>query len=324
MARKGHPRDDFDGPWKDVLERFFHEFIEFCAEDVSQAIDWSEEVVFLQQELAALVPEEDGRKGIVDVLAQVRLKGGAAARVLCHVEAQARRTDDLGRRLFRDHTRLFESKQLPIFTLAPLLDRSPTWRPDRFDNRVFGTGSDFRFRSVKLRDWLGREAELLASPNPFAQVVLTWLELQRARTGAQRLESKGRLIRGLLTRGLEAEKVRGLLRFIGWIVRLPAKLETRFIQEMRAMTELKDDVYMLPWERDGWERGMKEGMKEGGARKCRENVLRFLAARFGHLPEEIRQGVERIGDPDRLDRLVEAAAVAENLADFAAALAEKV
>ncbi len=270
MAREKRRRDDFDGPWKEVLERFFREFLEFCAGDVAQAVDWSVPVVFLQQELAALVPEGAGGKGIVDVLAQVQLQDGGAARVLCHVEAQVQRTQDLERRLFRDHTRLFESKETPVFTLALLLDESAEWRPDSFNNRIFGTGCDFRFRSVKLRDWRGREAELLASPNPFARVVLTWFELQQAKNDAQRLESKLRAVKRLRFRRLGPETLGGLLRFIGWIVRLPEELETRFVQELRAMTELQDDVYMLPWERDGWERGMKEGMKEGEARKCRD------------------------------------------------------
>ncbi len=274
MAREKRRRNDFDGPWSDVL-------------------------------------------------AQVKLKDGGAARVLCHVEAQVQRTQDLERRLFRDHTRLFESKETPVFTLALLLDESADWRPSSFDNRIFGTGCDFRFRAVKLRDWRGREAELLASTNPFARVVLTWFELQEAENDMQRLELKLRAIERLQFRGLRPETFGGLLRFIGWIVRLPAELETKFVKRLRAMTELQDDVYMLPWERDGWERGMKEGMKEGEARKCRDDILRILVARFGAVPDQIREGVERIADPDHLDRLIEAAVVAQSLDAFATALAEK-
>jgi hypothetical protein len=37
------PPTDYDSPWKEVLERFFPEFMAFFFPDACAAIDWSKE-----------------------------------------------------------------------------------------------------------------------------------------------------------------------------------------------------------------------------------------------------------------------------------------
>jgi len=48
--------DQYDSPWKEVIERYFPEFMAFYFPDASAEIDWSKEHVFLDQELRAVVP----------------------------------------------------------------------------------------------------------------------------------------------------------------------------------------------------------------------------------------------------------------------------
>lgn len=54
--------------------------------------------------------------------------------------------------------------------------------------------------------------------------------------------------------------------------------------------------------------------------KGREDILRFLRARFGPVAEDLAKGLARVGDPAALDRLIDAAAVAASVAEFRAAL----
>jgi len=48
--------DQYDSPWKEVIERYFPEFMAFYFPDAHAEIDWSKEHVFLDQELRAVVP----------------------------------------------------------------------------------------------------------------------------------------------------------------------------------------------------------------------------------------------------------------------------
>ncbi|MBL6987750.1 MAG: hypothetical protein ISR72_12085, partial [Methylobacter sp.] len=45
--------DDYDSPWKDVIEHYLPEFMAFYFPAAFTEIDWSKEPVFLDQELRA-------------------------------------------------------------------------------------------------------------------------------------------------------------------------------------------------------------------------------------------------------------------------------
>ena len=48
--------DQYDSPWKGVIERYFSEFMAFYFPDASAEIDWSKEHDFLDLEMRAVVP----------------------------------------------------------------------------------------------------------------------------------------------------------------------------------------------------------------------------------------------------------------------------
>ena len=50
-------RADYDSPWKNALEVYFREFIDFFFPGVSGDMDWSREHVFLDKELQQVVKE---------------------------------------------------------------------------------------------------------------------------------------------------------------------------------------------------------------------------------------------------------------------------
>ncbi|WP_295882092.1 hypothetical protein [uncultured Thiohalocapsa sp.] len=80
--------------------------------------------------------------------------------------------------------------------------------------------------SVKLLDYAGREAALVASDNVFATVVLAHLANQATRGDAQaRFARKLHLTRRLYERGLPRQTIIDLYRFLDWLMRLPEDLE---------------------------------------------------------------------------------------------------
>ena len=65
------------------------------------------------------------------------------------------------------------------------------------------------------------------------------------------------------------------------------------------------------------EEGKQEGLSEGQLRAFRTAVLRALEIRHGACPDGIREALESIDDPARLERLIESAFRSESLEAFA-------
>ena len=76
---------DYDSPWKEILEQYFEEFLQFFFPKAHQGIDWSLDYRFLDKELQQVVRDaEQGRK-IMDKLVSVTPKRGKEVWVLVHI-----------------------------------------------------------------------------------------------------------------------------------------------------------------------------------------------------------------------------------------------
>ena len=43
-------RTDYDSPWKDLVEKYFHQFMEFFFPAIAAKIDWQKKYEFLDKE----------------------------------------------------------------------------------------------------------------------------------------------------------------------------------------------------------------------------------------------------------------------------------
>ncbi|MBZ8181987.1 cytosolic protein, partial [Oscillatoria salina IIICB1] len=91
---------EFDTPWKDILEIYFEEFIDFFFPDAHRQIDWTQGYEFLDQELQQVVQDAELGRRLVDKLAKVYLLEGTEAWVLIHVEVQSQRESEFSQRMF--------------------------------------------------------------------------------------------------------------------------------------------------------------------------------------------------------------------------------
>ncbi|MFH0947212.1 MAG: hypothetical protein V2A76_18645, partial [Planctomycetota bacterium] len=130
MDRTNLPRDDFDGPWKEALECYLEDALLLLVPDLHAAIDWDQEVVFLEQELQKFFPDGGSRKGVVDLLVRVRTRDDAPAQILLHVEVQGDPDHAFALRMYRYHYKAFDHSRLPVESVAILADLSRTFRPD--------------------------------------------------------------------------------------------------------------------------------------------------------------------------------------------------
>lgn len=118
--------DDYDSPWKEAIERFFDEFMAFYFPDAHAQIDWSQPLVFLEQELRAVIRDAELGKRVVDKLARVTRRGGSEEWLYIHLEVQGQEQAEFDERMFVYHSRLFDRYRKPIAVLcySPMIDRT--------------------------------------------------------------------------------------------------------------------------------------------------------------------------------------------------------
>ena len=100
--------DQYDSPWKEVIERYFPEFMAFYFPDAYAEIDWSKEHVFLDQELRAVVQDAELGKRFVDRLVRVNVLNGGESWIYIHIEVQGTKQAEFAERMFVYNYRLFD------------------------------------------------------------------------------------------------------------------------------------------------------------------------------------------------------------------------
>jgi hypothetical protein len=121
-------RDQFDSPWKEILEIYFEDFVQFFFPQIHAEIDWSRGYDFLDQELAQVVRDAELGKRLADKLVKVWKLNGEETWVLIHIEIQSQEEGLFSARMFVYYYRLKDKYDLPIASLAILGDER--------DNRV--------------------------------------------------------------------------------------------------------------------------------------------------------------------------------------------
>jgi hypothetical protein len=194
-------RDDYDLPWKDIIEDYFEPFMMFFFPEIHTEIDWSRGYEFLDQELSQVVRDAELGKRIVDKLVKVWTLAGDETWILLNIEVQSQEEPNFSARIFTHYYRLRDRYNVPIVNLAILGDERSSWRPGPFHTEKWGCGVHFWFPMVKLLDYQEHWADLEASQNPFAIVVMAHLKTKETRKDfTARREWKFRLTRMLYER----------------------------------------------------------------------------------------------------------------------------
>jgi hypothetical protein len=197
--------------------------------------------------------------------------------------------------------------------------------PDLHDDidwsRAWGCRTGIRFRPAKLLDYVGREAELAASPNPVAAVALAHLEARATRDAPEdRRAAKVRLVKGLYDRGWSAADVRQLFRLIDWLMELPKALQEGFRQDLYVFEEERHMPYVTSIERMAEERGLREGAREGARAELLRTIRTGLKDKFGAPGARLMRKVRAVEELRRQRALARALIKAESLDDLRALL----
>ncbi len=262
--------DDYDSPWKDVLEHAFPEFMAFYFPDAHRQIDLTRGHDFHDTELRQVVRDADLGRRFADVLVRVTLLDGQQRWVYVHVEVQGQRDSHFAQRLFTYNYRLYDRYALPIASLAVLADDEETWRPDHYGFEVLGCRHQLQFPVVKLLDWADQAEQLEADPNPFAIVTLAHLRTRATKGDPDsRYLAKRTLVWLLYRQGWERQRVLDLFGILDWMMRLTPAVEDKLWQDIQTLEGQTKMPYVTSVERMAIERGYKKGIEQGIELSCR-------------------------------------------------------
>src|SRR5262249_4566211 len=109
----------------------------------------------------------------------------------------------------------------PVASFVVLLDDDLAWLPRRYVGEVYGSRRTLTFRTVKVAQWRGREAELETDANPVGLFRLAHLEGVRLKADeAARAEVKLRLYGLLRDRGMSVEGFGHWYYYLDWLLPL--------------------------------------------------------------------------------------------------------
>jgi len=312
---------DYDNPWKQVIEDFFPDFLEFFFPQAYAVIDWTRGYEFLDKELQQLEADAEIGRRLVDKVAKVWLLDGEEAWVLIHVEVQGYYEKKFPQRIYEYNYRLFDKYNKQVISLAILADESESWRPSSYGYSLGGCRLSLEFPVVKILDYQTQWQMLEESSNPFAMVVMAHLQTKATHSNPQnRLDWKLRLVRMLFCKGYEREKIINLFRFIDWIMLLPFELTRNFKAELKREEEENKMRYVTSIERlakeEGKIEGKMEGKIEGKIENAQENIVKILQIRFGSGTEQVVEVINHIDDLTVLETLLTSAITIGSLKQF--------
>ena len=251
---------DHDQLFKLLLQTFFREFLQVFAPDLHRNLIRAT-IHFLDKEL---IRRQGGlrKTKLVDLVARVKLGRGEGF-VLVHIEHQARRERDIGRRLFLYAAWLIQRYGLPVYPiLLTSYDQPRDAEPSVYQMVVGGFRVlDFRFRVVQLNRLSWRS--YARTRNPAAAALMAKMRISLR----DRPRVKLQILRLLATFRLEPAKMELIAGFMENYLALNAKEELAFQASLDKVESSKEREQvmelMTSWERKGRQQGIRQGRVEG-------------------------------------------------------------
>ncbi|WP_162251397.1 DUF4351 domain-containing protein [Massilia sp. Root418] len=298
--------DNYDTPWKNTVRAYFPEFMAFYFPAAHADINWTQPIEFLDQELAQLATDAVIGPRRVDNLVRVSTLSSPEQAVLVHVEVQNWPGRNFAERIFIYNYRIYDRHRGPVASMAVTADSGLRSPPNRFGYEAFGCSLWLDFAVVSLARYARDLDHLLQSNNPFAFLTAAHVLALRTRLKHDdRYAAKLHLIEQLYERNWDSGRTMDFARAIGWMMRLPAEMETSLWQEIEQKRKEHAVEYLLPFEREalekglqkglleglekGLEKGIEEGLQQGRQRGQAELIARQASKRFGPLPDSIQQ-----------------------------------
>jgi len=320
--------DDYDSPWKEGMELYFKELMQFFFPDIAREIAWTKGYQFLDKELQQVVRDAEIGRRHADKLVRVWSLQDEPFHVMIHIEVQSDKDQDFARRMYIYNYRIFDKSYQPVTSLAILADEVSSWRPDAYTSEQWGCETHFKFPMIKLMDYGDKVDDLLNQTNPFAIITAAHLKTKVTKNNPQeRYTWKWAITRALYEKGFSTKDILALYRLVDWLMMLPDDLTEQFTENLIAYEEEKKMPYITSAERIGIEKGRLEGRGEGRDEgmlfNAREMLLEALDEKFSNdTPADLKQQIQALNNRIMLKRLLRSTIQSKDISDFRKTLGE--
>ncbi len=269
---------DYDTPWKEVIESYLPEFIQFFFPEAFRDIDWEKGYEFLDKELQKISKDAKTGRRYVDKLVRVCLKNGEDTWAVIHADIQVGAETDFSERMYIYNYRLYDRYRRHAASFAVIGYAGRRKDTGKFERELWGCEVRFRFPVKKLGDYAKDTEALEQSGNPFAVVVLAHLKTKAtAKDSRRRMREKITLIRHLYRKGFSKQDIINLFRFIDWMMFLPEKEDDLFWDQVSDLEKEEKMPYITSVERVGYKRGESDLIARLVAKKFSSDAARELS-----------------------------------------------
>ena len=229
--KESKERADYDGMWKDAIERFLPRLLERVLPDLYADVDFSIKPEFLENELRDIALLDNNPAVYVDELIRLILKNGGDAWILLHIEIQGPGGDPISGRMFNYMTLIYAHyHRLPV-ALAILTSRRASEVIGEYSvENHYGTKLSYTYNCFEV--YAQDDDKMLQSDNPFD---LIFYAVKNTSKNSQRKKYALllKLVKILASKGWSEADRRDLFSFIVRTVNLTdTELQQKFVAEI--------------------------------------------------------------------------------------------
>ena len=258
--KESKERADYDGMWKDAIERFLPRLLERVLPDLYADVDFSIRPEFLENELRDIAQFDNNPAVYVDELIRLILKNGGDAWILLHIEIQGPGGDPISGRMFNYMTLIHAHyHKLPV-ALAILTSRRPSEVIGEYSvENPYGTKLSYTYNCFEV--YAQDDDKMLQSDNPFD---LIFYAVKNTSKNSQRKKYALllKLVKILASKGWSEADRRDLFSFIVRTVNLTdTELQQKFVAEIKMGEDKMAELTFV--EKYFKDEGIAEGRAEG-------------------------------------------------------------
>jgi hypothetical protein len=215
----------YDSTWKEVTEEFLQDFVQMFLPELYPKIDFAKPAVPLEKELFGDTKDSSLREA--DSIFKVILKEGPPEIVVIHTEFEASSRLDIGARMFQYFTLIRSKYDYEVNSFVIYTGSTVPKIHDHYQLKSHINELNFKFKSYIIKHQ--SEQDLIDNPNPLAIFVLANLYiLQTKNDEEQRFAYKKEVYKIAITRDYDEAKIKKLLIFVGGLMKLSPKFESKF------------------------------------------------------------------------------------------------
>jgi hypothetical protein len=273
-----------DPLFKSLLRTFFAGFLRLVAPELAERLDLGA-AVFLDKEFVSTAPPRT--HGIADLLARAPL-AGTSRFLLVHIEIESRARRGMGYRL-RDYQRAIQARhEDPVLSIVIYLKGGRGGICEQgLDGDLTAPGlTSFRYLSFGLSRCPA--AEYLAKSEPLAWALAALMDCGQWSRAELKRACLSRISKSPLSLGERFELANCVETYLQLT---PEDVEEFSLLGTSQTRRARTMLYRVTWA----DKMMGEG--------ARQMLFGLLEDRFGSIPEEVRERLQRIRSLERLNRL---------------------